>query len=48
MGKLKVMENLINLMEIYMKENGKTINKRERAKKFGQMALYMKGSFIMV
>ena len=40
------MENLIKLMGIYMKENGKMINKKEKGKKYGPMAQFMKGNFI--
>ena len=40
------MENLIKLMGIYMKENGKMINKKEKGKKYGPMVQFMKGNFI--
>jgi len=46
MVKLKDMENLIKLMGIYMKENGKMINKKEKGKKYGPMVQFMKGNFI--
>ena len=47
MEKLMDMENHIKQMEIYMKENGRMINKREKEKKYGPMVQYMKGNFIM-
>ena len=40
------MENLIKLMGIYMKENGKMINKKEKGKKYGPMVQFMKDNFI--
>jgi hypothetical protein len=47
MGKQMVMGNHTKQMETYMKENGKMINKKEKEKKFGLMAQYMKANFIM-
>ena len=44
MGKPKVMENNTKKMEIYMKENGKMINKKEKERKYGQMGRYMRGN----
>ena len=46
MGKLKDMENHVRRMEIFMKENGKMINKKEKEKKYGLMGQFMKGSFM--
>ena len=46
MGKLKDMENHVKRMEIFMKENGKMINKKEKEKKYGLMGQFMKGSFM--
>ena len=46
MGKLKDMENHVKKMEIFMKENGKMINKKEKEKKYGLMGQFMKGSFM--
>ena len=40
------MENPIKLMGIYMKENGKMINKKEKGKKYGLMVQFMKDNFI--
>ena len=47
MEKLMVMGNHTKQMETYMKENGRMINKKEKGKKFGLMAQYMKANFIM-
>ena len=47
MEKQKDMENHIKQMELFMKENGRTISKKEKEKKYGQMAQFMKVSFIM-
>ena len=33
-------------MEIFMKENGKMINKKEKEKKYGLMGQFMKGNFM--
>ena len=46
MGKLKDMENHVKRMEIFMKENGKMINKKEKEKKYGLMGQFMKGNFM--
>jgi hypothetical protein len=47
MAKQKVLENRIKRMELYMKENGKMINKKDKEKKFGQMAQYMRANSMM-
>ena len=47
MGKLKDMENHVRRMEIFMKENGKMINKKEKEKKYGLMVPFMEGNFMM-
>ena len=48
MEKQKDMENHIKQMEIYMKGNGKMINKKEKEKKYGPMAQFMKEISMMV
>jgi hypothetical protein len=42
MEKQKDMENHIKQMELFMKENGRTIIKKEKEKKYGQMVQFMK------
>ena len=41
------MENHIKKMEVFMRENGKMINKKEKEKKYGLMVQFTKGNFKM-
>lgn len=43
---LMEMENISMLLGLYMKDNGKIINKMEKVLKFGQMELDMKENLL--